>query len=435
MEEWMISYYFKKVIESIYLAKLSDDRKVSKLPFMIDGKKRIFDIYLDFFGLCKSGLCNSAVGGKADNKKTENDASSSDDNDENNSSKCQEDLLMSFEKSCTEEEKEMSSRSEKLDELEGKLALDEKFANYFTADTKPFTDSNETSTRKEAYTCNVLNLYLNGEVITVKHSILQDSYLAKNINDTRWLKRNSMKCSNGRKAIVIEYCPTTFKCIINQLRLKAVMKPDNLLPPLQMDNFDDNVFLDKGILSKIFPDKQDLSFIFGKDSAILTSRSEDNHIKAWLGEVNRKSEPKLLYRGSRDGWDVSDFHRKCHKRGATLTIVKTNDGYVFGGYSDQSWTHSDDGVFKSSKDAFLFSLKCHGGLAPMKMRIKPGLNSGAVYCSSSFGPNFGSGVLSLGDINFTLKEGYTNLNSTYELPAGASKHSSLVNMAMVINSK
>jgi hypothetical protein len=31
------------------------------------------------------------------------------------------------------------------------------------------------------------------------------------------------------------------------------------------------------------------------------------------------------------------------------------------------------------------------------------------------------GVLSLGDINFTLKEGYTNLNSTYELSAGASK--------------
>jgi hypothetical protein len=79
---------------------------------------------------------------------------------------------MSFEKSCTEEEKELTLRSKKLDELEGKLALDEKSANYFTTDAKTSVESNKTSTStcKEAPIGVVLNLYLNSKVITVKRT-------------------------------------------------------------------------------------------------------------------------------------------------------------------------------------------------------------------------------------------------------------------------
>jgi hypothetical protein len=156
------------------------------------------------------------------------------------------------------------------------------------------------------------------------------------------------------------------------------------------------------------------------DSAILTSESEGNHIKTWLGEVNRLSEPELLYRGSRDGWNANHFHGKCNYKGATVTIVKTSDGYVFGGYNDQSWD-GNNGNWKSSNEAFLFSLKCHGGLAPTKMKIKSGQNHSAVYDCPSRGPTFGQGHdLRVGPSNSTLKEGYTNLNSTYKLPASAS---------------
>lgn len=48
----------------------------------------------------------------------------------------------------------------------------------------------------------------------------------------------------------------------------------------------------------------------------------------------------LLYRGSRDGWLSSDFHKHCDNKGPTVTLIKvvtTGAKYIFGGYTDQSW--------------------------------------------------------------------------------------------------
>lgn len=50
--------------------------------------------------------------------------------------------------------------------------------------------------------------------------------------------------------------------------------------------------------------------------------------------------PGLLYRGSRDGWRSSDFHKCCDNKGPTVTLIKvvtTGGKYIFGGYTDQSW--------------------------------------------------------------------------------------------------
>ena len=116
---------------------------------------------------------------------------------------------------------------------------------------------------------------------------------------------------------------------------------------------DPDVRILKSVVSALFAGEEE--YILGEvktmsnHSTILTCESERNHIKTWLGEVNRHSEPELLlYRGSQDGWNISDFHGKCDDKGATVTIVKTSEGYVFGGYNDQSWAGS--GVFKSSND-------------------------------------------------------------------------------------
>ena len=49
---------------------------------------------------------------------------------------------------------------------------------------------------------------------------------------------------------------------------------------------------------------------------------------------------RLLYRGSRDGWHASDFHKCCDNKGPTVTLIKvvtTDAKYIFGGYTDQSW--------------------------------------------------------------------------------------------------
>ena len=42
----------------------------------------------------------------------------------------------------------------------------------------------------------------------------------------------------------------------------------------------------------------------------------------------------LLYRGSRDGFGVDNFHRLCDNKGNTLTVVKSTKDNVFGGFTD-----------------------------------------------------------------------------------------------------
>jgi len=50
--------------------------------------------------------------------------------------------------------------------------------------------------------------------------------------------------------------------------------------------------------------------------------------------------PEIAMRASCDGWTASDFHRMCDGKVATFTVVKSSDGYVFGGYSDVAWSQS-----------------------------------------------------------------------------------------------
>ena len=63
---------------------------------------------------------------------------------------------------------------------------------------------------------------------------------------------------------------------------------------------------------------------------------------------------KLLFKASRDGYKVKDFHSKCDYYDNTVTFVKTNIGRRFGGFTDQKWDQS--GSYKSGSYGFLFSL-------------------------------------------------------------------------------
>ena len=77
----------------------------------------------------------------------------------------------------------------------------------------------------------------------------------------------------------------------------------------------------------------------------------------------------------------------CDGKGATVTVVKSSGGYIFGGYTDVAWRQS--GQYKPSTESLLFSLKDHAGVGPVKMPIKS--TGHAVVHYSSYGPFFGSG--------------------------------------------
>ena len=73
------------------------------------------------------------------------------------------------------------------------------------------------------------------------------------------------------------------------------------------------------------------------DSNVLSSKIDTEKMTELIANGGETSKPKLLYRVLRDGWDASDFHRMCDGKGATVTVVKSSDGYIFGGYTDVAW--------------------------------------------------------------------------------------------------
>jgi hypothetical protein len=64
-----------------------------------------------------------------------------------------------------------------------------------------------------------------------------------------------------------------------------------------------------------------------------------------LCEFSRHQKWQCIYQASSDRFSSSNFHERCDGIRATLTIVKTTNGNIFGGYTDKPWNSKVSGVF------------------------------------------------------------------------------------------
>ena len=84
-----------------------------------------------------------------------------------------------------------------------------------------------------------------------------------------------------------------------------------------------------------FPGESALFILQKKDiNSKILSKHQSSQIERWLLEDGVSGDLELLYRGSRDGWKASDFHAKCDNKGATITVIRSTDGFIFGGFAD-----------------------------------------------------------------------------------------------------
>ena len=51
-----------------------------------------------------------------------------------------------------------------------------------------------------------------------------------------------------------------------------------------------------------------------------------------------------------------NFDTYCAEQGPTITLIKSPEGYVFGGYAPVSWTASLSSFFEGAHSAFIFTL-------------------------------------------------------------------------------
>ena len=108
-----------------------------------------------------------------------------------------------------------------------------------------------------------------------------------------------------------------------------------------------------------------------------------------------------MYRASRDGWGADAFYSKCRDKVNTITVIKSTEGNVFGGYLDSSWQTNNI----LSDHAFLFFLKHDEQLtSSIKMRLK----YAGPYAAFNGANCYGFGQKLLGRFNLII---FSNANS------------------------
>ncbi|KAF2075721.1 hypothetical protein CYY_002964 [Polysphondylium violaceum] len=88
----------------------------------------------------------------------------------------------------------------------------------------------------------------------------------------------------------------------------------------------------------------------------------------WI-DGTKKFKFNFLYQGMGDELQSAyGFHRACDDRGPTVTIIKSSEGCVFGGYNNNSW--QKDGIYVYDPDSFIFTLVNKVKVPPTKFLQK-----------------------------------------------------------------
>jgi len=142
-------------------------------------------------------------------------------------------------------------------------------------------------------------------------------------------------------------------------------------------------------------------------------------VGVWLKKPVRNW--KLLYKWTKDEKTNVAWYRACAGKGPTVTVVRTKDGHVFGGYAHISWLSLNSGYeWKESMESFIFSITDGKGRKPYQcLQTQPSQHSLCSYANSSKSC-FGWGANHDLYINPESLGSYSNLNGTYKLPQGFS---------------
>ena len=146
---------------------------------------------------------------------------------------------------------------------------------------------------------------------------------------------------------------------------KKIIDIDN-----QMEEFNDNYYnkiidIDNKYNNKIIDLDNSVKFItmYNKYYYIFKSLINYEDFKTLTSFINEGIKKyfdkevkniKLLYQGSRDGFDNNIFHEKCDGNNFTVTLFVTEENIIFGGFTELDWDKNGD-ILEGSK-GFVFYL-------------------------------------------------------------------------------
>jgi hypothetical protein len=115
----------------------------------------------------------------------------------------------------------------------------------------------------------------------------------------------------------------------------------------------------------------------------------------------RRKRFSLLWRGSRDGFKLTEFHRRCDGHANTLTVILDTKGNIFGGFTPVKWESPT--TWKAMADdrltSFIFTLKNPHNLRARKFGLNAAEKHHAIGCGSPYGPWFDCAIAVLEKCN------------------------------------
>ena len=103
-----------------------------------------------------------------------------------------------------------------------------------------------------------------------------------------------------------------------------------------------------------------LEFIYQFPSDILMDFNDKLKLmELILDQLGVVFQLRRIYSGLSCGYSSRIFHEKCNNKGPTITIIKNEYDYIFGGYTSISWETPDCYTPVEDKTAFLFTVKPH----------------------------------------------------------------------------
>ena len=131
---------------------------------------------------------------------------------------------------------------------------------------------------------------------------------------------------------ICKYPDTIWKCIetkdISEESLKQFDDESKLLNDLDTIHCEDSDILVK-ISHYYF--KNPSEFL---PNTQLVNQQYDDKLRKWVGDYKWR----LIYRASEHGYTAESFHECCDNKGPTLIVIKSSGGWIFGGYTTQSWS-------------------------------------------------------------------------------------------------
>jgi hypothetical protein len=130
----------------------------------------------------------------------------------------------------------------------------------------------------------------------------------------------------------------------------------------------------------------------------------------------RGKQFSLLWRGSRDGFEAQEFHRRCYGHANTLTVILDTKGNVFGGFTPVEWESGWKNKADDSLKSFLFTLKHPRNIPARRFALKAEKKHLAIVCDSERGPHFCD--ICIKDNCTAYTDSYTHLDWSYTNDTG-----------------